>query len=249
MTDMADGSRFQRLRNQVRHSYRVSKRVVRTLLGTDHLLRPDVTIPKVRIGSDYGGWTICLDLLSQGKPVVYSVGLGHDISFDVALAKITRCEIFGFDPTPKTQSWLATQSPPECFHYIPLGLADRDGVADFSMPSDPTFDDFSLVRRNSGPFIACEVRRLGSLAKQLGHSKIDLLKMDIEGAEYQVIDDICEGTLLPLQMLVEFHHRIDGAHVRDTIQAIDKLRKVGYRIFNVSSSGRELSFILEDLTR
>jgi FkbM family methyltransferase len=174
---------------------------------------------------------------------VYSVGLGHDISFDLALAKTTPCEIFGFDPTPKTRAWLATQSLPECFHYIPIGLANQDGLVNFAMPSDPTFDDFSIVRSNKGPFVSCEVRRLASLAKQLGHDRIDLLKMDIEGAEYQVIDDICQGTLLPSQLLVEFHHRIDGAHIRDTLSAIAKLRKVGYLLFDVSSSGRELSFI------
>jgi FkbM family methyltransferase len=242
------GNYLERLKTGTRARFRFSKRALRTLFGTDHLLRPDVTIPKVRVGSDYGGWTLSIDLLSQGNPIVYSVGLGHDISFDLALAKAIPCEIFGFDPTPKTRQWIATQPLPGNFHYVPLGLADQDGLVNFAMPSDPSFDDFSIARPIKGAFVACEVRRLTSLAKQLGHDKIDLLKMDIEGAEYRVIDDICSGTLLPSQMLVEFHHRLDGAHIRDTLQAIAKLRKTGYLLFDVSASGRELSFVLADLT-
>ena len=33
--------------------------------------------------------------------VVYSVGLGQDISWDKALIEKYRCEVYGFDPTPK----------------------------------------------------------------------------------------------------------------------------------------------------
>ena len=33
--------------------------------------------------------------------MVYSVGLGQDISWDKALIEKYRCEVYGFDPTPK----------------------------------------------------------------------------------------------------------------------------------------------------
>lgn len=231
------------LKRHVRDGFRFTKRAVRAALGTDHLLRRDVTIPTSRLGSDYGGWTICPDLLRGRTAIIYSVGLGHDISFDLAIAETTACEIFGFDPTPKTKAWLDQQSLPTCFHYVPIGLADQDGVLNFGMPSDPSFDDFTLVRGHTGETVSCEVGRLTTLASRLGHDKIDLLKMDIEGAEYRVIDDICGGSLLPTQLLIEFHHRIDGAQISDTMLSIARLRQVGYLLFSVSASGRELSFV------
>ena len=216
-------------------------------MGTDHLSRRDVTLPALRLGSDYGGWTLSLDLLKRvPRPTVYSVGLGHDISFDRALADNLSCEIFGFDPTPKTKTWISRQSLPAGFRYIPLGIADCDGAIDFGVPTDDSFDDFSMARADSGAVVRCEVRRLATLAKELGHSRIDVLKMDIEGAEYAVIDDICRGSLLPIQMLVEFHHRIDGATIIDTRRAIERLRGVGYRLFDVSPGGRELAFVRAD---
>ena len=38
-------------------------------------------------------------------------------------------------------------------------------------------------------------------------SRIDILKMDIEGAEYDVIDDIINSPVPIAQVLIEFHHR------------------------------------------
>lgn len=66
-----------------------------------------------------------------------------------------------------------------------------------------------------------------TLAGNLSHGTIDLLKMDIEGAEYRVIDDICRGSLLPAQLLIEFHHRIDGAQIENTMRSIACLRQIG----------------------
>ena len=226
-----------------RDGFRIAKRVVRAALGTDHLLRCEVRIPRRRLGSDYGGWTICPDLLNETGAIVYSVGLGHDISFDLSLAEATKCRIFGFDPTPKARKWIEQQQLPPSFQYIPVGLAERDGFLDFGVPSQPSFDDFTLVRGHTGQTVTCEVAKLSTLAHRLGHTKIDLLKMDIEGAEYRVIDDICDGSLLPGQLLIEFHHRIDGAQISDTRRSIARLRGVGYQLFNVSPSGRELSFV------
>ena len=246
-------ARIEGVRGRLRDTFRLVKRAVRTIFGTDHLLRCDISIPKSRLGSDYGGWTVCLDLLKRDPTIIYSVGLGHDISFDLALAAEITCEIFGFDPTPKTRAWLTTHPLPACFHYVPVGLADRDGLLEFGLPSDPSFDDFSLVRKDKAEFVLCEVQRLSSLAAKLRHTRIDLLKMDIEGAEYQVIDDLCSGSLLPAQLLIEFHHRINDAHIRDTLRSIAKLRDAGYLLFAISPSGRELSFVhvdaLESLTK
>ncbi|GIS18490.1 MAG: hypothetical protein CM15mP120_04060 [Pseudomonadota bacterium] len=42
--------------------------------------------------------------------------------------------------------------------------------------------------------------------RDLGHDHLDVLKMDIEGAEYAVLDDMLQSNILPDQLLVEFHH-------------------------------------------
>jgi hypothetical protein len=81
---------------------------------------------------------------------------------------------------------------------------------------------------------------------ELGHDKIDLLKMDIEGAEYSVLADLLASHIRVDQLLVEFHHRFPEVGVNKTKGAIKALNAAGYRIFSVSPSGEEFGFLRLD---
>ena len=71
------------------------------------------------------------------------------------------------------------------------------------------------------------------------------MKMDIEGAEYNVINNLIETSVRPKQILVEFHHRFEGVELYKTKNAVQKLRSIGYRLFFVSPTGQEYSFIYD----
>ncbi len=47
-----------------------------------------------------------------------------------------------------------------------------------------------------------------------------------------------------MQLLVEFHHRFPGIGKQRTAATIEYLRTLGYRIFAISETGRELGFVL-----
>jgi len=64
--------------------------------------------------------------------------------------------------------------------------------------------------------------------RELGHVSIDLLKMDIEGAEYDVLADMISQRIPVKQLLVEFHHRWPQIGVGRTKQAIQALNAAGY---------------------
>ena len=89
----------------------------------------------------------------------------------------------------------------------------------------------------------CPVRRLPTLMQELGHDRLDLLKLDIEGGEYAVLDDVL--AVGPRQLLVEFHHRWDGRGFDRTRQAIARLDAGGYRLFWHSRRGKEFGFVKE----
>jgi len=82
--------------------------------------------------------------------------------------------------------------------------------------------------------------------ERLGHNHIDVLKMDIEGAEYGVIADLLSCNIRVDQLLVEFHHRWPEVGVQKTKQAIRELNRAGYRIFHISQTGEEYSFSTPD---
>ena len=78
----------------------------------------------------------------------------------------------------------------------------------------------------------------------LGHQEIEILKMDIEGAEYEVVDDLVKTpTIRVRQVLVEFHHFSLNVPVEAISTAIRRLEQAGFRLFNISGKGFEFSFI------
>ena len=73
---------------------------------------------------------------------------------------------------------------------------------------------------------------------------IDLLKMDIEGAEYAVIRDIVTMKLLPRLLLIEFdevHTPMDSEANTRIKQHIEMLEQAGMRCIAVE--GSDASFI------
>jgi len=196
-------------------------------------------------GSDYGGWTLCPDGLST-ESIVYACGVGEDASFDLAIIKAYGAQVYAFDPTPRSIEWVGTRDWPSDFHFFPVGIAARDGRVTLYPPDDPDHISHSIVERLSTAerAIQVETMRLQTISRRLGHQRIDVLKMDIEGAEYEVIEDIANTPGIEIgQILVEFHHFLPGITTEQTCAAVDLLMGCGYQTFYISPSGQEYSFI------
>lgn len=87
------------------------------------------------------------------------------------------------------------------------------------------------------------VKKLSTIMAELNHQRIDILKMDIEGPEYDVIEDLLQSNLEVRQLLVEFHHRFSSTGKQKSKDIIEILIDHGYRIFFISEKGREYSFV------
>jgi FkbM family methyltransferase len=204
----------------------------------------EASLPSVHLGTSYGGYAVVLDGLGPDS-IVYSFGLGEDISFDLALIERTGCKVFGFDPTPRSIDWVRSQALPPQLQVQGVGVAGHDGKVSFAPPKDPTHISHSMVTGAGAgrATIEVEVRRLGTLMGQLEHARLDVLKMDIEGAEYDVLDDLLRSSLRPAQLLVEFHHGHHGIPLSKTERCLAALRAAGYRVFDAQPSGHEFSLL------
>ena len=229
----------------LRSIYRRVRRAVRRAIGQDLHFPIQASVPAKRHGSEYGGWWLCPQGLDSGS-VVYSVGIGTDITFDLSLIETYGVTVHAFDPTPGSIAYVKEQQLPSGFKWHALGVAGRDGPAMFFPPTNPKHISHTLLYRaaTSSRGIQVEVRRLSMIMHDLHHKRIDVLKMDIEGAEYEVLDEILDSGLTVRQILVEFHHRFPGVGIDRTRRAVNDLNAAGYRIFFASESGEEYSFIL-----
>ena len=189
-----------------------------------------------------GGWWFSPDGLDDDS-IVYSLGVGDEINFDLALVDKYGVEVFAFDPTPNSVDMLDASRLPDKFHFHPWAVTAKDGTLEFypRLKKDGTKSDvmFTMIPEEETLDDVIEVPAycLSTIIGKLGHTHIDLLKMDIEGAEYEVLDGLLDSPVLPTQLLVEFHHRfvengIDRdlpAHRAITRRGIRHIRHFGNR--------------------
>lgn len=222
-------------------------RVRKVLVGSDFYQGRQVKCSQLTLGNRFASWTFCPDPLRE-QAVIYSFGVGEDISFDLELMDRFQLEIHAFDPSPRSIDWVRQQDLKEGFHFYPYGLAASDGNLSFSEPEEPGIQSLKLSRsimdmETGKNIMELPVHRLSTIMQKLKHDRIDILKMDIEGAEYEVIEDILSSAIPVSQLLIEFHHRFEHIGIARTREAISLLNEADFRIFHVSGSGEEMSFI------
>lgn len=221
------------------------KNLILKATGQYRFLKKSVDCSYIWYGNKYGGFYLNPDLLNEDS-IVYSFGIGEDISFDSAVIKNHSCHVFGFDPTPKSINWIKAQKAPDRFHFHEFGISDRSGSLDFYLPKNKEYVSGSLIVQeniDTSNKVNVQVKSLKDIMRELGHKHIDLLKMDIEGSEYDVIDNILSENISITQILIEFHGRFFNNGILKTRNSVDKLNKKGYGIFAIADSFEEISLV------
>lgn len=227
-------------------------RVLRSL--KDYFRRRRLTARGVRVttvcptftsGARSGVWTVCPDGLDANS-IVYSFGVGNNLAWDLAMIERFGLAVHAFDPTPASMAWVEAQKLPSRLTFHPIGVAGHDGSITLTLAGSGSGMNYRPVAnvkaQDATPFEA-PVRRVQTLMRELNHPRIDLLKMDVEGAEYGVLDDLLATDIRPKQLLVEFHHHFPGIGLDRTVNAVEALAQAGYSIFHMSGRGLEMSFI------
>jgi len=191
-----------RLNRLTRREYWFDKLMKRHCVPTYH------TIEKLGVG--YGGWHVPTDMI-QADWVVYSFGIGEDITFDVDMMERFGCIVHGFDPTPRAVAYIDREGetyPNFVFHS--LGVWSEDTTIRFYNPRKEHFASYSILNlRHQDDYIEAEVKTIRSLMTQLGHDKVDLIKMDIEGAEQAVLPNLIADGVRPTVLCVEYDQPVE----------------------------------------
>lgn len=221
------------------------KRFIKRISGKELWLKKETE----REVLETGGWIYIPELLGSDS-VVYSLGVGDSIDFDMDLIHHFGLTVHAFDPTPYSEEWIASLELPANFVFHSWAAAGDDGSLRLFRRVSKRGRKSKVMWTAEGDagdgadFIDAPAYTIRSMMEKLGHQHVDILKIDVEGAEYEILDGLHKEDKLPTQLLVEFHHRFPGIGKQRTAASIEHLRKLGYRIFAISETGRELGFVL-----
>eukprot|EP00004_Rigifila_ramosa_P002809 TRINITY_DN12878_c0_g1_i1.p1 TRINITY_DN12878_c0_g1~~TRINITY_DN12878_c0_g1_i1.p1 ORF type:complete len:362 (-),score=76.80 TRINITY_DN12878_c0_g1_i1:67-1152(-) len=194
---------------------------------------------KRKIGKSEGGWMTCITPSLSNNPVVYSVGLGNDPSFDLAFLEEFGGTVHAFDPTPTGENlWNRWKKPkPDGWKFHLWGLNGVDGPMTFLAPKG--HDQYS-IKNFDGKYkeevkIEREGYTLSRMMEMLGDKHVDICKIDIEGSEWGLIDNLVATDPPCDQIFFEFHffdRDFSDNYSSMVTMFIEKLNSLGYLWFH-----------------
>ena len=176
-----------------------------------------------RLGNLESGWVI------QTVPpprVAYCAGVGKGISFEIALARTAGKPVLVVDPSPTGTSTIEALGSLANLEFRPVGMAAQTGEVSFSVPRHAEEGSYSVAQDDLEK-VSFECWSIGTMMQKQGDTAIDLLKMDIEGFEFDIIDRMLAEKIPVRQLCVEFHPWLAPGRKE---RCIAGLRKAGYKI-------------------
>jgi len=142
---------------------------------------------------------------------------------------------------------VAVEPSPNMFHQIPshhriqklnLAVAGANRAVQFHISADPLGS--SMIPNDHADYervLSVTGRNLESLVKELDLFQIDLIKMDVEGAEIEILD-ACSDKFLQLigQFSIEFHDFNQTISIKEVRRILERFEKLGFFVYRKSFS-------------
>lgn len=182
------------------------------------------------LGTEYGGWLLDLELVPDNSTVI-SAGIGEDISFDIELIKRKNCQIVGIDPTIKSHKFIDSQTGLNNFSLIKKALdKTKDDIVFMYENTNPNYVSESILPNHhsvGNNYYLTETITLQELFE--AHKNISVVKMDIEGSEYDVLKNLTAIPESVKQLCIEFHHFCTDYTLEDSKNIIEHLGSFGFK--------------------
>lgn len=204
----------------------------------------------VRVGTPYGGFVYNSTGIGTST-IVYSVGIGEDTSWDEAIISRHGLHVYAYDPTPKAARYVKQRNADlgrNHFHFAEVGLAARAGKLNFTKPKRPAHVSMHVSTiAGLGEPVELKVDSLQNLMFQNNHTYIGILKLDIEGSEYDLFEAWIKAGWFPMdQLLVETHpHFLNAATKGRHKKCIAGLKAAGLDIVHHTKDGNGLVYTFQ----
>lgn len=212
-----------------------------------------------KLGTNYGGWVIPKQIQLSENSLIYSIGVGEDISFDLLIQDKYNSNIVLIDPTKrakkhyeeikeyyKTNEWIFSGDIQKDYGdniknlnidfskitYNEIGVWDEKTELKFYKQINKNYVSQSLIKGMfTNEYDIVKVDTLKNIMEKNNHTEIDLLKMDIEGAEIKVLNDMLNNNIFPEYLCIEFDLYLKGKdRLGKTKNLINRLLSNNYKI-------------------
>ena len=195
-------------------------------------------------GTSYGGWMIPTAVVQSGW-TCYGIGAGGDVSYDLELVRRYQARLRIVEPVEEfvEQARAATGGVDDVI-VCHAALASADGTLRMQRTSHPGSRSVSASGLYDGSgYIDVPSRSLRSLMAENGDETIDLLKLDVEGSEYELLEQLDLPGLGVKVFAMQVHH---NQPARDARRLVDHLARSGYELV-ARRPTIKLTFVRRDL--
>ena len=202
------------------------------------------------LGTDYGGWHF-VERNLYGSTII-SAGLGEDGSFDLEFARKYDANVIILDPTPRSIDYFnhvvsldRNKDIVTKLHLVKTALWNSVGEVKFFSPPNNAHVSHSIINfqndyADNTDHINVSATTIDCIISDhnLDLTNLPMLKLDIEGAEIEVLEDMLKKRIFPKQILVEF----DELNIGSKSGAVrvnmvhEMLTQNGYQIVYINGS-------------
>jgi FkbM family methyltransferase len=202
--------------------------------------------PVVHLGTAYGGWIIPEGAVTKGQ-ICYSVGAGADISFDLELIRRYGAIVRAVDPVEEyAAAALEAAAGDSRFSFRRAAVSVHDGSIRMQRHHEPGNRSLSAGGLyDARDWVEADGRTIHSLMREFGDDHIDLLKLDVEGIEYDLVPTLDLVALGTRVFAVELHHTGSFAQASELIEG---LSRQGFRLVARKPPG-QVTFARESSSR
>ena len=169
--------------------------------------------------------------ISQVPQVI--LDLGSHIGLSILYFKLLypQVKIYAFEPHPDNVKRIKeiTESFKEDISIFPVAISDKDGLTRLYLRDSPA--SYSIYKKTTdGHYIEVPTKTLTTIVEELSLTNIDILKFDIEGAEFQAFSNFPFDKVKIIIGEVHPDLRPQNSAIPSTQALIDIFRKLGFNI-------------------
>lgn len=180
------------------------------------------------------------------KPVIVDLGMNKGEFARSVKAAFPGAQIFGCEPVPELFQALQKVWN-ENVHNIAVAGRTRDGTINVFEQHCASVVHADL--ESTADVVPIKILSFDEFVGRLGVPRIDLVKVDIEGAELELFKESSAKSLqLCDQITVEFHDFMNKADVPIILECVERLESLGFAAFRCSLLNRsDMLFVNERL--